>query len=128
MAVPAPVMAAGSLPRVDIVYAHANLKGDLVDAAVKAGAKGIVLAGVGNGNASQPALAALARAAKAGVVVVRSSRVGSGRVDRNIEIDDDALGFVAARDLSPQKARVLLQLVLTKTTLPAAIQSLFDRR
>jgi L-asparaginase len=96
------------LPRVDIVYAHANLRGDLIAAAAKAGTKGIVLAGVGNGNASAGALDALATVAKEGVAVVRSSRVGSGIVLRNHEIDDDAFGFVAGDDLSPQKARILL--------------------
>ena len=62
---------------------------------------GIVVAGVGDGNMTQPALDALADLAKKGVVVVRSSRVGSGIVKRNVEVDDDQLGFVAAMDLTP---------------------------
>jgi L-asparaginase len=60
-------------------------------------------------------------------VVVRSSRVVSGDVTRNVEVDDDALGFVAADQLNPQKARVLLQLCLTRTTDPVAIQEAFYR-
>lgn len=115
-----------SLPRVDIVYAYENVDGTQVKAAVAAGAKGIVLAGVGDGNGTQALIDALAEAAKQGVVVVRSSRVGSGIVRRNIELNDDELGFVAGMDLNPQKARILLRLALTKTTDVKAIQRYFE--
>jgi len=113
------------LPRVDIVYAHANMRGDLVRAAVRAGAKGIVVAGVGNGNMSAEAIGAMARAARKGVVVVRSTRTGSGAVGRNLEVDDDGLGFVASDGLNPQDARILLKLALTKTKDPGRIQQIF---
>ena len=53
---------------------------------------------------------------RGGVAVVRSSRTGGGVVERNIEIDDDALGFIAADELNPPKARVLLQLGLMVTS------------
>ena len=66
------------LPRVDIIYAHANMSADLIDAAVANGAKGIVVAGVGDGNMTHAALDALAKAAKNGVVVVRSTRLPTG--------------------------------------------------
>jgi L-asparaginase len=115
-----------TLPRVFIVYAHANVGPEFVDAAVAAGAKGIVLAGVGDGNGTDPLIQALAAAAKKGVVVVRSSRVGTGTVARNVELDDDKLGFVAAMELNPSKARVLLQQALTKTKDVAQIQKYFD--
>ncbi|MSU49366.1 MAG: type II asparaginase [Opitutus sp.] len=114
-----------SLPRVDIVYAHAGMGRELIDAAVGAGAKGIVIAGMGDGNVGAAALAAAAEAAKAGVAVVRSSRTGGGVVERNIEIDDDALGFIAADELNPQKARVLLMLGLTRTGDPRVLQEMF---
>ena len=42
-----------------------------------------------------------------------------------IEVDDDRLGFVAAQELNPQKARILLQLALMKTTDPGEIQKMF---
>ncbi len=113
------------LPRVDIIYAFAGLGRELIDAAVKAGALGLVIAGVGDGNLGATALAAAAEAAAAGVAVVRSSRTGGGVVERNIEIDDDRLGFIAADELNPQKARVLLQLGLTRTRDPRALQQLF---
>jgi L-asparaginase len=99
---------------------------DLIDAAVKDGAQGIVIAGVGDGNMTQQALDRVTQAAKAGVVVVRASRVGSGIVYRNNEVNDDQLGLVASGELSPGKARVLLQLALTKTKDPAQIQQMFN--
>ena len=115
-----------SLPRVDIVMAHASMDGALIDAAVAAGARGVVIAGVGNGNMTKAALAALAAQAKKGIVGVRSTRVATGRVGRNLEVDDDALGLVASDDLSPQKARVLLRLALLAPRPLADVQRLFD--
>ena len=114
-----------ALPKVDIVYAYANMGRELIDAAVKAGAKGIVVAGVGNGNMTAEALQALSDARKQGVVVVRSTRLPSGVVTRNAEVNDDELGFVASEELKPSKARVLLKLALTKTSDPIRIQEMF---
>src|SRR6476660_925907 len=102
------------LPRVDIVMAYEDMDGALIDAAVAAGAKGVVVAGVGNGNLTAAAVNTLARHAKNGVVCVRASRVATGRVGRNVEVDDDKLGLVASMGLNPQKARVLLRLALLK--------------
>jgi L-asparaginase len=116
-----------TLPRVDIVMAYANMDGALIDAAAAGGAKGIVIAGVGNGNMTKAALDALAAQAKKGVVCVRSSRVVTGNVGRNVEVDDDKLGLVASLDMNPQKARVLLRLALTKTTDVKQIQTYFDQ-
>ena len=115
-----------ALPRVDILHAHAGMSVDLIDAAVASGARGIVVAGVGAGNMSARATERLARAAEAGIVVVRSSRVVSAMVLRNSEVDDDRLGFVAAGDLNAPKSRVLLQLALTRTADPQRIQRMFD--
>jgi L-asparaginase len=118
--------ASDSLPRVDIVYAHAQMDGGAIDDAVKRGARGIVIAGVGAGNSSDPAMAAIARAVAANIIVVRASRVGNGFVDRNVEVDDDKLGLVAALDLNPQKARILLRLALANgLTDPTKIQAAF---
>jgi L-asparaginase len=114
------------LPRVDIVMAYENGDGALVDAAAAAGAKGIVIAGVGNGNMTQPMLNALAAQAKKGIVCVRSSRVATGNVARNVEVDDDKLGLVASLDHNPQKARALLRLALLKTKDLKQIQKYFD--
>jgi len=115
-----------ALPRVDIIMAHENMDGALIDAAVAAGAKGVVIAGVGNGNMTQAALDALAAQAKKGIVCVRSSRVPTGRVGRSVEVDDDKYGFVASLGLNPQKSRVLLRLALTQTKDVKQIQKYFD--
>lgn len=119
-----------TLPAVAIVLAHVGAPVGQVDTAVAAGARGIVLAGTGNANASAEMLAALSRAAGDGVMVVRASRVsGGGRVDRNIEIDDDALGFVVSADLDALKARILLQLLIAAgVTTPSAVQAAFHPR
>lgn len=114
-----------SLPYVEIVYSYANFGGELIDAAVAQGAKGIVLAGVGDGNTTDAALAALARAAEKGVAVVRCSRTAAGVADRNIEVDDDKLGFIAGMELNAQKARILLMLGLTKTSDVGKLQQYF---
>jgi L-asparaginase len=113
------------LPRVDVIYAHANMSADLIAAAVGSGAKGLVVAGVGDGNMTTPALEALEKAAKGGVVVVRSTRLPEGLVLRNNEVNDDKMGFVASGEFNPAKSRVLLQLALTKTTDPVQIQKMF---
>lgn len=113
------------LPYVEIVYSYANFGGDTINDAVKRGAKGIILAGVGDGNTTDAALDALKKAAQSGVIVCRSSRVGSGIVDRNVEIKDDDMGFITAMELNPQKARILLMLGLTQTKEPKQLQELF---
>jgi L-asparaginase len=115
-----------ALPRVDIIYAHANMSADLIEAAVRNGARGIVVAGVGNGNMSRPALEALRKAAQGGVAVVRSTRLPMGLTLRNNEVNDDEMGFVASGELNPPKSRVLLQLALTKTSDPQSIQAMFN--
>jgi len=114
-----------ALPRVDILFACADMSADLIDAAVANGAKGIVIAGVGNGNMSQASLEAAARAAKKGVAVVRSSRVVTGAVGRNVEVNDDQLNLIASDELNPQKARILLMLALLKPRTNGEIQNLF---
>src|SRR5277367_2052091 len=113
------------LPRVDIVFADADMEPDLIDASVNASAKGIVIAGVGNGNMNKVSVEAAARAVKKGVVVVRSSRVATGMVDRNVEVNDDELGFIASDELNPQKSRILLSLALLKPESSSQIQQLF---
>jgi len=97
----------------------------LIDASVASGAKGIVIAGVGNGNMNKVSLEAAKRAAAKGVVVVRSSRVATGSVGRNVEVNDDEMNFVASDELNPQKARILLMLALLKPRSTREIQDLF---
>ena len=48
------------------------------------------------------------RAIAAGIVVCRASRTPSGRVVLEDEINDEELGTIVSDDLTPQKARILL--------------------
>jgi L-asparaginase len=115
-----------ALPAVDIVYGYANMNRIAIDAFVAAGDKAIIHAGVGDGSLARPAVEpALIDARKKGVIVVRSSRVGNGIVARNGEAKDDELDFIVSDTLSPQKARILAMLALTKTNDTKEIQRMF---
>jgi L-asparaginase len=114
-----------AIPRVDVIFVSADMSPDLISASANGGAKGIVIAGVGNGNMNKASVTAAQNAVKKGVVVVRSSRVATGNVGRNVELNDDELGFIASDELNPQKARILLSLALLKTRTPADVQNLF---
>lgn len=112
------------LPQVDILYDYQGAGAHLYQAAVESGAKGIVLAGSGNGSLSPAARAGAELASRAGVLFVRSSRVGQGVVTPLA--GDASLGLVAANSLNPQKARVLLMLALGKTRDFRIVQQYFD--
>jgi L-asparaginase len=112
-----------ALPRVDIIYSYAGAEGDLVEAAVKAGARGLVSAGFAPGSPSPAQRAAFVEAAKSGTLVVQCSRA-TGRVAPRRRLRET--GIVAGEDLSPQKARILLALMLLTTRDIAAIQQAFQ--
>jgi L-asparaginase len=114
----------GSFPKVSILYAHSGDDGDLARAAVAGGARGLVIAGTGAGHTQNARKTLKELYDTIGVVVVRSTRVGAGRVVRDDNWQEP--GFVAADNLSPQKARILLQLALTRTSKPDEIQKMFD--
>ncbi len=99
-----------TLPEVPILYIAAGIEPDIVDRLLPDGTRGVVVAGVGEGNMPEPVRQRLVERAKAGLIVVRASRVDEGLVDR--EPEDDSNGFVAARALNPQKSRILLKLLL----------------
>lgn len=111
-----------ALPRVEVVYGHAGQRRDPIDAAVAAGARGVVHAGVGSGCVHREAKQALIESMAKGVAVVRSSRVARGWISP----DPAFPGSVAAGDLNPAKSRALLQLALTKTRSADELQALFD--
>ncbi|MBT2263158.1 type II asparaginase [Bacillus safensis] len=113
------------LPQVDILYGYQNDQKYMYDAAVKAGAKGIVVAAAGNGTMSTEAIKGATDAVKKDVVVVRSSRTGNGIVTR--EKTDDEHHFVSSDSLNPQKARILLMLALTKTKDPGKVQRYYEQ-
>ncbi len=118
------VRGAAALPRVDIVPSYAGADSVLVDAVVAAGAKGIVCGGFPPGSPSPAQKEALVRAAADGIIVVQSSRAGSGRVIGAQESLQRA-GFLDADSLTPQKARILLMLALTVTSDLAEIRRMF---
>ncbi len=111
-----------SLPRVDVIYSYAGADGDLVGAAVAAGAKGLVSAGFAPGSPSPAQQVAFLDAAKAGIVVVQGSRA-TGRIAPRRRLRET--GIIGASDLSPQKARILLMLLLLTTTDIGEIQQAF---
>ncbi|MGA3854858.1 type II asparaginase [Bacillus pumilus] len=113
------------LPQVDILYGYQNDQKYMYDAAVKAGAKGIVVAAAGNGTMSTEAIKGATDAVKKDVVLVRSSRAGSGIVTH--EKMDDEHHFVSSDSLNPQKARILLMLALTKTKDPSKVQAYYEK-
>lgn len=113
-----------ALPRVDIAYSHADADGTAIRAFVAAGAQGIVSAGFAPGSGTPAEVEALRQAIASGVVVVQSTRVGSGRVVIGERMGRD--GFLSADNLTPQKARILLALALTTTRDPAEITRIFE--
>ena len=112
-----------ALPRVDIAYSYAGNDGAATRAFIAAGAKGIVAAAFAPGMLAPVEMEAMKAAVAAGVVVVISSRAGSGRTFASSKIV--SAGFINADNLTPQKARILLALALTKTSDPAAIRKMF---
>jgi L-asparaginase len=119
------------LPRVEIIHSHLGADGALIRAAVEAGAEGIVIAGVGRGGATPDQSEALREAREAGVVVVAGSRTGSGRVpvQRGAPPQEGDVGLAAllgAGDLTPQKARILLMLALTRTREAEELRRIFE--
>ncbi len=111
------------LPRVDIVYSYAGSDGAAVKALVEAGAQGIVSAGLAPGMTTPEERRALIEARRQGVVVVQSTRAGSGRVIRGVKMRERSI--VAADNLNPQKARILLALALTVTRDRREIERVF---
>ena len=112
-----------ALPRVDIIYSYAGADGDLVEAAVTAGARGLVSAGFAPGSPSPAQQEAFVAAAKSGIVVVQCSRA-TGRIAPRRRLRET--GIVAGEDLSPQKARILLMLMLLTTSDVGIIQEAFQ--
>lgn len=113
------------LPKVGIVYSYANVEEDVMEPFLTKGYKGVVHAGLGNGNYHKNLFPALLKAREKGILVVRSSRVPTGPTTLDNEVDDAKYEFVASQELNPQKARILLMLALTKTDDWRTIQQYF---
>ena len=106
-----------TMPTVEIVPMYGGADGTLVQAAVEHGAKGLVIQGLGWGNVNIPMFTAIKEAIAKGIPVVITSRVPNGRVLPNYGFEGGGktlvdAGAVMGDDLPPQKARILLMLLL----------------
>ena len=113
-----------ALPRVDIVYSYAGADGALVEAAAAAGASGIVMAGFAPGLITPLQIEALKFVQARGVVVIQSSRAPTGRIAPRRYLRE--MSIIAGDDLNPQKARILLSLMLGRTSDPQKIAQAFE--
>ncbi|MCW2738777.1 asparaginase [Nocardioides sp.] len=113
------------MPRVDVVISYVGADGALIDAAVAAGARGIVSAGTGGGRPTAAEDEALERAVRAGVVVCQSTRVPTGKVLRSPQMK--AAGKVVAGARPAWQARIALALALTRSQQPDEVQTYLDR-
>ena len=113
-----------ALPRVDIVPSYAGADGTAIEAFIAAGARALVIATLAPGLPTPPQVEAVAAALKQGILIVYSTRAGSGRVLRRTSMRRD--GIIAGDNLNPQKARVLTMLALTRTEDPEEVQRMFD--
>jgi L-asparaginase type II len=113
-----------TLPRVEVFYAYSDAPGYLIDAAVKHGVKGIVVDGTGAGSPTGSETEAIKRAQAKGVVVVITTRTRGGRVQETQR--RTAGNLVNGDNLPPEKARLLLQLALTKTKDWREVKKYFD--
>ena len=114
------------LPRVGIVYSYSNVEPTALTALVTSGYKGVIHAGVGNGNIHKNMMQPLINASMNGIRIVRSSRVPTGPTTLDNEVDDAKYHFIASQELNPQKSRILLMLALLKTKDWKQIQQYLD--
>jgi L-asparaginase len=111
------------MPYVEVLHVHVGANPALAKAAVDLGAEGLVTNGSGAGNTGAYKNE-LIRLMQKGIFVVRSTRVGEGRVLAGG--NTHAEGMIAADNLNAQKSALLLSLALTQTRDGAAIQRIFD--
>ena len=115
-----------TLPKVGIVYSYSNMEGDVVKMMANSGYKGIIHAGLGNGNIHKNVFPELINARNKGILIVRSTRVPTGPTTLDAEVDDNQYKFIASQELNPQKSRILLMLALNKTNDWKQIQQYFN--
>lgn len=103
-----------SLPKVEVAYAYRDAPAYIIDAMIANGVKGIVVDGTGAGSATTGQTEAIKRAQEKGIVVVMTARTHGGRVQDTPRRREAKI--VPGDNLMPEKARILLQLALTKTS------------
>ena len=119
------------LPRVDIIPMYAGVDDFALKAALAAGAAGLVINAVGAGNVNDALFQGILQALSAGIPVVIGSRVPYGEVRPIYAYSGGGIalqkaGAIFARDLNPQKARVLLMAGLGAGIAPSALGALFN--
>ncbi|HOO78548.1 MAG TPA: asparaginase [bacterium] len=107
------------LPRVDALTTFAGDDGSLVRAAVAAGARGLVVEGVGSGNVNAEVRNAVKEALDKGIPVVITTRVEWGGVfpaygDQGGGADLEKIGAVLGGQIDTFKARLLLMLAMAQ--------------
>ncbi|KAJ6150419.1 L-asparaginase [Penicillium samsonianum] len=112
-----------TLPPVDILYGHQDSNSHLIRASIESGAKGIIFAGVGAGGWSLDGLKyAQTMYNRTGVPMIFSRRTNDGFAG-----GDSIYSFqMTSGFLSPQKARIMLQLALSAGYKNDEIRELFD--
>jgi L-asparaginase len=113
-----------TLPKVEIAYAYRDAPDYLIDAMVAKGVKGIIIEGTGAGSPTTGQSDAIKRAQAKGVVVVATARTLGGRMQDTKRRRE--ANIVPGDNLVPEKARILLQLALTKTKDVAEVTRIFD--
>ena len=101
------------LPQVSIAFFNIDADPSIISYFAER-SKGIVIAGAGSGTFSSKWLNEIRKLEDKGIPVVRSSRIGSGIILKDSTIDKYS-NCMPSYTLSPQKARILLSLALTKT-------------
>lgn len=113
-----------SLPKVDVFYAHTSMDPKILEAITSNGSKALIYGGTGNGSVADYMEEPLKAVRKKRVVVVRVTRTGSGLTVHNGEEKDDENDWIVGADQTPQKARILTSLALTKTQDPKEIEKI----
>ncbi|WP_394816233.1 asparaginase [Streptomyces mooreae] len=104
------------LPRIEIAGSYVDAGGEAITASVRAGAGGIVFAGV-----PSPRQLAAARATEHGVTFVAANGYGAGAM----RVQSKQVDVISAGDLAPNKARILLMLARAVTSDQVRIRDWF---
>jgi L-asparaginase len=117
------VPAGSDVPRVDVLLTYQGATGDLAEAAVAAGARGLVIASAGAGALTPSQADAVTRLAARGIPVVLSTRIGAGQIAR---VERAPRALIPAGRVPPYEARVLLMLALAHGFDVERIEALFE--